>query len=71
MPRYLVMNRRGLQEPAKDALDAVSREPGVSVIHSEDPRSVTIEADERVAERLRTTLRDTHYVEPEIRRSLQ
>jgi hypothetical protein len=70
MPRYLVMNRRNIGGHAASARDAVSSEPGVSVVSAVNPDVVTIEANEDVANHLREKLRHTHYVEAEVRRSL-
>jgi hypothetical protein len=70
MPRYLVTTRRKERNSAMSALDAVKTESGVKVVNSNNPESVTIEATEDAASRLRAKLNDTHFVEPEIRRSL-
>lgn len=70
MPRYVVTTRRALRETTVFARDAVLTHPGVKLLAGDDPHVVTIEADEPVADQLRAKLRDTHIVEPEIRRSL-
>lgn len=70
MPRYVVTTRRAMRDATVSAKDAVLSHPGVELLAGDDPHTVTIEADERVADDLRTKLRDTHIVEPEIRRSL-
>jgi hypothetical protein len=56
---------------APTALAAASSEPGVTVVQSSDPNMVTIEASAEAAERLKERLAKTHFVEPEVRRSLQ
>jgi hypothetical protein len=71
MARYLVTTRRAERGKAASALDAVSAEPGVTLLNSSDPESVTIEATDDTASRLRSRLSGTHFVEPEIRRSLE
>ena len=75
MPRYVVVNRRGTGgagRPAEaSAFDAVSSEPGVTVVSAANPRTVTIDAAANVADRLRKKLAKTHFVEPEIRRGLE
>lgn len=71
MPRYLVMNRRNVAGPAVAAREAVASEPGITVVSDENPNSVTIEASEEAANQLRAKLRNTHYVEAEVRRSLE
>ena len=71
MARYLVSTRRAERGSARAARDAVAAEPGVTVVNSEDPHMVTIDASEETADRLRGKLAGTHFVEPEIRRSLQ
>ena len=53
------------------ALAAASSEPGVSVLQSSDPHMVTIETSAEGAERLRQKFGATHFVEPEVRRSVQ
>ena len=70
MGRYFVTTRRSERGSAPTAADAVADEPGVKVVNATDPHSVTIEATEDTAERLRNKLAETHFVEPEIRRSL-
>ncbi len=70
MPRYLVTTRRTKRDSAMSAVDAVSAEPGIKLVSSTDPHLVTIEATEAAARRLRVKLHETHFVEPEIRRSL-
>jgi hypothetical protein len=70
MPRYLVTTRRAERDSATSARDAITAEPGITLVSSNDPRMVTIEASEDAANRLRAKLKDTHFVEPEIRRSL-
>jgi hypothetical protein len=70
MPRYLVTTRRAERDSTNSARDAVAAEPGIKLLNSNDPQMVTIEASEDAAERLRTKLEGTHFVEPEIRRSL-
>ena len=70
MPRYLVTTRRAERGSAASARDAVTAEPGIKLLSSNDPQMVTIEATEDAANKLRDKLKDTHFVEPEIRRSL-
>ena len=70
MPRYLVTTRRAVRSSAMSARDAVSAEPGVTLVASNDPQMVTIEASEDTAGRLQAKLKDTHIVEREIRRGL-
>jgi hypothetical protein len=70
MARFLVTTHRGERGKATSARDAVMGQPGVKLVNSADPQMVTIEASEDVADRLRAKLKDTHFVEPEIRRSL-
>jgi len=70
MPRYLVTTHREVRGSAMSALAAVKAEPDVTVVSAENPESVMIEAGADTADRLRSKLVATHYVEPEIRRSL-
>ena len=70
MARYLVSTRRGVRGEAQCARDAAGAEPGVTLVNAEDPHMVTIDASEEAADRLRGKLASTHFVEPEIRRSL-
>ncbi len=70
MPRYLVTTRRAKRGSTVSARDAVETEPGITLLSADNPQSVTIEATEDAANRLRAKLQDTHFVEPEIRRSL-
>jgi hypothetical protein len=70
MPRYLITTRRDQRGSANTAADVVTAEPGVTVINSENPHMVTIDTSKDVADRLRQKLQGTHFVEPEIRRSL-
>lgn len=70
MARYLVTTRRIKRGSALSARDALVAEPGVTLVNSDDPQMVTIDATEDVANRLRDKLHETHFVEPEIRRSL-
>lgn len=70
MARYLVSTRRGNRGSAQPARDAVADEPGVTLVNSDDPHMVTIDASEEAADHLRGKLAGTHFVEPEIRRSL-
>ena len=46
-------------------------EPGIKIVNADDPDLVTIDASAEAADQLRAKLRDTHFVEPEIRRSLE
>ena len=70
MGRYLVTTRRSERGSALSARDALAAEPGVTLVNSDDPHMVTIDTTEDVANRLRDKLDKTHFVEPEIRRSL-
>jgi hypothetical protein len=70
MGRYLVTTRRSERGSVLSARDALAAEPGVTLVNSDDPHMVTIDATEEVANRLRDKLDKTHFVEPEIRRSL-
>jgi hypothetical protein len=70
MARYLVTTRRAERGKVISALDAVSEKSNITVINSSDPESVTIETTDGVADQLRSKLDKTHFVEPEIRRSL-
>jgi len=70
MARYLVSTRRGVRGEAQPACDAVAAEPGVTVVNADNPHMVTIDASEEAADRLRGKIGETHFVEPEIRRSL-
>jgi hypothetical protein len=70
MGRYLVTTRRSDRGSVLSARDALAAEPGVTVVNSDDPHMVTIDATEEVANRLRDKLHQTYFVEPEIRRSL-
>jgi len=70
MPRYLVTTRRTERDSAMSARDAVAAEPGITLVNSNDPEMVTIEASEDVASQLRDKLHKTHFIEPEIRRSI-
>jgi hypothetical protein len=64
------MTRRAERGSVMSARDAVEGEPGITVLHADNPDVVTIEASEEAAQRLRDTLRETHFVEPEVRRKL-
>jgi hypothetical protein len=73
VPRYVVTTRRGAQstnETAETALDVVSADPNVRVVGYANPNTVTIETMPETADALRKKLQGTHFVEPEIRRSL-
>ena len=70
MPRYLITTLRAKRTSAISARDAVTAEPGIKLLSSNDPHMVTIEASEDTASRLQAKLKDTHLVEPEIRRGL-
>jgi hypothetical protein len=70
MARFLVTTRRTDRDSAVSARDAVAAEPGIVLVNSDDPQMVTIDATEDAANRLRAKLHNTHFVEPEIRRSL-
>jgi hypothetical protein len=74
MPRYLVTTRRDARlggDAAPTAREAMSNEPGVTVLPSPDPHMVTIEASAETADRLRRRLDATHFIEPEIHRGLE
>jgi len=70
MPRYVVTTHRAARASAISARDALAAEPDVTVVSSNDPHMVTIEASEAAARDLQAKLKDTHFVEPEIRRGL-
>ena len=70
MPRYLVTTRRAERDSALSARDAVTGQPGIELVSSNDPHMVTIEASEDDANRLQARLKGTHFVELEIRREL-
>ena len=70
MPRYLVTTRRANRDSAMSARDAVTGESGIKLVSSNDPHMVTIEASEDAASRLQAKYKDTHFVEPEMRREL-
>jgi hypothetical protein len=72
VPAFVVTTRRtaSSNKPAT-ALDAVAAEAGVTVLAKDNPNVVTIETTPEIAERLRSRLQETHFVEPEIRRGLQ
>jgi hypothetical protein len=71
MPRYLVVAKRHIPDAHLTPEDILNAEPGVTTIQADNPRMITIDASEDAADRLRLKLRDTHFVEPEVRRSLQ
>jgi hypothetical protein len=71
MARYLVTTRRSERNSAPSARDAVAGQQGVTVLNSDDPHMVAIDTSDEDAAQLREKLKDTHFVEPEIRRSLQ
>ena len=70
MPRYLVTTQRSLRGSAVTALAAVENEEGVHIVRGDDPDMVTIEMPEKRASSLADKLKDTHSVEPEVRRTL-
>ncbi|HJT34797.1 MAG TPA: hypothetical protein VJ783_22410 [Pirellulales bacterium] len=70
MPRYLVTTRRAVRDSVMPARDAVAAEPGIRLLNADDPQMVTIEASDDAAKRLQDKLKDTHFVEREIRRGL-
>jgi hypothetical protein len=70
MPRYVVTTHRAARVSAISARAAMAAEPDVTVVNSNDPHMVTIEASEDAARQLQSKLKDTHFVEPEIRRGL-
>lgn len=69
--RFLVTTRRSQSGSVVSARDACSAEPGVKLVQSDNPQMVTIEASEDAASRLKQKIGDTHFVEPEVRRSLE
>jgi hypothetical protein len=71
MPRFLVTTRRADRGSTVSARDAVGSETGIKVVNADNPDMVTIDASDEAADRLRSKFGDTHYIEPEIRRSLQ
>jgi len=52
------------------ALAAAESEEGVEVVNGHDPHMVTIDTSDARATDLANRLKDTHTVEPEIRRGL-
>jgi hypothetical protein len=70
MPRFLVTTRRDDRASAITAEQAVKDEPGITALQTGNAQMVTIEASVEAADRLRQKLKNTHYVEPETRRSL-
>jgi hypothetical protein len=70
MARYVVSTRRGERGRTASALEAVQSDPDVTVVSGDNPDTVTIEASQNAADRLRAKLSETHFVEPEMRRSL-
>ena len=70
MPRHLVTTHPEDRDSAISARDAVTAEPGITIVNSNDPHMVTIQASEDAARHLQAKLKDTHFVEPEFRRGL-
>jgi len=74
LPRYVVTTRRHLANETEAAVasarDVVQGTPGVTVVTDSDPNTVIIDADASIAHQLTERIKDTHIVEPEIRRSL-
>jgi hypothetical protein len=71
MPAFVVTTRRiASGEETATALEAVASEAGVTVLAKDNPNVVTIETTPEIAERLRTRLAATHFVEPERRHGL-
>lgn len=70
MPHYLVTTRRAERASSLTAREAALSVPGITMLNDTDPHMVTIEATEEAAEKLRDKFKDTHFVEPEMRRSL-
>lgn len=68
--RFIVSTRRAKLGEAPSAKDAVSDEPGVKLLAADNPNVVTIEASEDAVKQLREKLRETHFVEPVVQRSL-
>ena len=68
--RYIITTHRNIRGSVASARDAVVADPRVKVVSADDPHTVTVEADQDAADELRAKLKDTHYVEPEIRRGL-
>jgi hypothetical protein len=60
MPRYLVTTRRTERGSATSARDAVTDEPGIKLVSSNDPQMVTIEASDDAASRLLAKWKGTH-----------
>jgi hypothetical protein len=74
VPRYVVTTRRELLRQGSEpptALSAISSQPGVKVVGYANPNTIMIDMDEQTAERLRSELGNTYYIELEIRRRLQ
>lgn len=70
MPRYIVTTRRDRRDRAISARAAVDAEEGVTIVNGDDPHMVTIDATAAQADALASKLNETHFVEPEVRRSL-
>jgi len=74
LPRYVVTTRRHLADETEtapaSARDVVQGTPGVTVVTDSDPNTIVIDADKSTADQLTERIKDTHIVEPEIRRSL-
>ena len=72
MARFVVTTRRDARGAADtaSALEVAATIPGISVVSSDDPQAVTIDATTEEAQALRERYGATHIVEPEIRRGL-
>jgi hypothetical protein len=70
MARYIITTRRNLRGSVPSAHDVVAADPRVKILNSNDPQMVTVEANEEAADELQAKLKETHFVEPEIRRGL-
>jgi hypothetical protein len=73
MSRYVITTRRdvaGAGGTVPNALEAITNLPCVVVVAHSSPNVVTIDTDDRTAERLKRSLAETHLIEPEIRRGL-
>lgn len=70
MPRYLVTTKRALRGRVPSAAEAVRGAPDVQVVDAHNPDMVCIEASEATADKLKTRLESTHFVDPETRHRL-
>jgi len=70
MARYIITTRRNARGSVPSARDAVAADSRIKLVNSDDPQMVTVEANEDAIDELRGRLKNTHFVEPEMRRGL-